>query len=479
MRASPTSRRRSGRWSTPTPTSAARRPSGGFSYGGEATFYVFPGDTFGFRVTGRNLDSDNTVRGTLTLSSQPFVEAGIGADDDNRQWPGRHGHGRRVADGKLVEPGETRWFKFPVVPNQKVPGRPRPTCPPTTTSRCTATSSRPSTSWPTTPTRWRSCPRRSTAPSGAQSQVPTYPDVGAGRADGEADDRSRRRRSRRASTRPGSTRPGSTPRGSTRRGSTRRASTRPGSTRPARSTPTATRPPGSSRPSAPRRTRLCSRSRPTPAATPRPSRRAPATPRASSTSGCRATTTGCSPTDEPSGVARTSRAATAAAQLSSASDLGWKDGRHAAGSPPARRSRSSSPTAASCSLDEDEVAPYLDEARRTSPTPPTAWCSTSRSRPRRGAAGAGGRQVGCPYAVNLVAEAIADLVEDYRNDSTRVRRASPAATRSCRSSATPTSRAWGRRASSSRRCGPTAPSGVEPRHRPGAQPGRLRLAAPT
>ena len=95
-------------------------PSGGFSYGGDAIFFVHPGQTFGFRITGRNFDSDNTVRGSLTLSSQPFVEPGIGAEDDNRQWPGAQTMDGASLDGKLLEPGETRWFKFPVVPNQNV-----------------------------------------------------------------------------------------------------------------------------------------------------------------------------------------------------------------------------------------------------------------------------------------------------------------------------------------------------------------------
>ncbi len=95
-------------------------PSAGFSYGGDATFYVSPGDTFGFRITGRNFDGDNTVRGSLILSSQPFVDDGIGADDDNRQWPGAQTMDGASLTGKLLEPGETRWFKFPVVPNQNV-----------------------------------------------------------------------------------------------------------------------------------------------------------------------------------------------------------------------------------------------------------------------------------------------------------------------------------------------------------------------
>jgi hypothetical protein len=100
------------------PTSCCTSPSNGFLYGGVATFDVQAGDTYGFQLAGSNLDLNNFLRGTFTLSTKPYIDATIGTD--NRQWVGATdlpaGSG---IDAGLAEPGETRWYKFPVVPGQQ------------------------------------------------------------------------------------------------------------------------------------------------------------------------------------------------------------------------------------------------------------------------------------------------------------------------------------------------------------------------
>ncbi|NYD40785.1 hypothetical protein [Nocardioides panaciterrulae] len=100
------------------PTSCCSSPSNGFLYGGAATFHVSAGDTYGFRLSGSNGDLNNFLRGTFTLSTKPYVDATIGTD--NRQWLGAADLPEGGVDGTLAEPGEARWFRFPVVPGQHV-----------------------------------------------------------------------------------------------------------------------------------------------------------------------------------------------------------------------------------------------------------------------------------------------------------------------------------------------------------------------
>jgi hypothetical protein len=102
------------------PVDCCTSPSNGFVYGGIATFELQPGDTYGFRLSGSNFDSNNLLRGTLTLSTKPYLDATIGTD--NREWvgattlPDGFTHG---LDGTLNEAGEARWYRFPVVPGQQ------------------------------------------------------------------------------------------------------------------------------------------------------------------------------------------------------------------------------------------------------------------------------------------------------------------------------------------------------------------------
>ncbi len=95
-------------------------PSGGFSYSGVATFSL-PTDahTFGFRIIGSNYDTDNVLRGTLTLGTKPYVDPGIGSD--NRQWTGAVPISSATAQERTIaQPGESRWFTVPVGASQRV-----------------------------------------------------------------------------------------------------------------------------------------------------------------------------------------------------------------------------------------------------------------------------------------------------------------------------------------------------------------------
>jgi hypothetical protein len=49
------------------PVNCCAPPSGGFDYTGTTTFDLQPGDTYGFRMSGTNADSDARLLGTLTL----------------------------------------------------------------------------------------------------------------------------------------------------------------------------------------------------------------------------------------------------------------------------------------------------------------------------------------------------------------------------------------------------------------------------
>ena len=104
---------------TDGPTSCCDSPSNGFLYGGVATFDVRAGQVYGFRMSGSNSDSNNFLRGTLTLSTKPYLDATIGTD--NRQWTGAETlpAGDPGIDRSMAEPGEARWYRFPVVPGQQ------------------------------------------------------------------------------------------------------------------------------------------------------------------------------------------------------------------------------------------------------------------------------------------------------------------------------------------------------------------------
>jgi hypothetical protein len=100
------------------PVDCCTAPSNGFSYGGVASFDVQPGQTYGFRLSGSNFDTNNFLRGTFTLTTKPYLDATIGTD--NRQWTGAEDlPGGAGTTRSLGVPGETRWYKFPVVPGQQ------------------------------------------------------------------------------------------------------------------------------------------------------------------------------------------------------------------------------------------------------------------------------------------------------------------------------------------------------------------------
>ncbi|MGB0099850.1 MAG: putative Ig domain-containing protein [Nocardioides sp.] len=100
------------------PVDCCTSPSHGFLYGGLASFDVEPGQTYGFRLSGSNRDYNNFLRGTLTLNTRPYVDPSIG--EDNRQWLGAADLPATGASGTLDEAGEARWYRFPVVPGQRV-----------------------------------------------------------------------------------------------------------------------------------------------------------------------------------------------------------------------------------------------------------------------------------------------------------------------------------------------------------------------
>ncbi|QIK66203.1 hypothetical protein G7072_07450 [Nocardioides sp. HDW12B] len=107
------------------PRSCCETPSAGFSYGGVATFSLLAGQEYGFEVSGSNGDSNNTLSGTFTLSTRPYLES-LGGD--NRQWTKATdliaarpaGDQSGSAQDKLTESGESRWFRVPVIPGQTV-----------------------------------------------------------------------------------------------------------------------------------------------------------------------------------------------------------------------------------------------------------------------------------------------------------------------------------------------------------------------
>jgi hypothetical protein len=102
------------------PVSCCTTPSNGFVYGGVATFSNVPaGATYGFRMSGSNGDFNNFLQGSLILSIKPYLDATIG--QDNRDWPGAEDISTAPASSRRIgESGEARWFKFPVVPGQDV-----------------------------------------------------------------------------------------------------------------------------------------------------------------------------------------------------------------------------------------------------------------------------------------------------------------------------------------------------------------------
>ncbi|MBF4765509.1 hypothetical protein ISU07_20460 [Nocardioides islandensis] len=109
---------------TDGPAICCTSPSNGFIYGGTATFNdgttvdLGAGDTYGFRMSGSHNDINRLLRGTLTLTTRPYLDATVGTD--NRDWSGAKTLPTDEVNRSLNEAGEARWFKFPVVPGEDV-----------------------------------------------------------------------------------------------------------------------------------------------------------------------------------------------------------------------------------------------------------------------------------------------------------------------------------------------------------------------
>jgi hypothetical protein len=95
-------------------------PSAGFSYSGSYAFNVEDGDTYGFKVGGQNYDSNPLFTGTLTLATSvpPYTDPAAVAS--NTSWTTAAPLTAAGLDGTLSQPGEARWYKFPVQPASQV-----------------------------------------------------------------------------------------------------------------------------------------------------------------------------------------------------------------------------------------------------------------------------------------------------------------------------------------------------------------------
>lgn len=68
------------------PVNCCASPSGGFSYSGSVDLTVGAGDTYGFKISGSNQDSDGRLIGTLTVDGPAVVDSdgdGVADADDN------------------------------------------------------------------------------------------------------------------------------------------------------------------------------------------------------------------------------------------------------------------------------------------------------------------------------------------------------------------------------------------------------------
>ena len=100
------------------PTDCCIAPSGGFTYSGTHLFDVEAGDTYGFSFGGANFDGDPRFNGTLTLAESPYTSGHTVAS--NTSWITALPLTTAGADGALLQPGEARWYKFPVQPDSQV-----------------------------------------------------------------------------------------------------------------------------------------------------------------------------------------------------------------------------------------------------------------------------------------------------------------------------------------------------------------------
>ncbi len=101
------------------PVNCCTPPSGGFSYTGSHSFDVVDGDTYGFTMGGFNFDSDTSFFGKLTLAlDAPYTDPAAVAS--NTSWTTAAPLTTAGIDGTLTQPGEVRWYKFPIQPDSQV-----------------------------------------------------------------------------------------------------------------------------------------------------------------------------------------------------------------------------------------------------------------------------------------------------------------------------------------------------------------------
>ena len=95
-------------------------PSGGFSYTGSHAFDVVAGDTYGFTAGGFNFDSDPHFFATLALTNANVPYTNALAVASNTSWTTAAPLTAAGINGVLTQPGEVRWYKFPIQPDSQV-----------------------------------------------------------------------------------------------------------------------------------------------------------------------------------------------------------------------------------------------------------------------------------------------------------------------------------------------------------------------
>jgi len=88
-------------------------PSAGFTYSGTTILAVQAGDTYGFRMSGSNFDSNSILRGTLTVGGPV-----------NDSWPAATqidvASGDGTASDSIDGSGQARWYRFAIAPGEGV-----------------------------------------------------------------------------------------------------------------------------------------------------------------------------------------------------------------------------------------------------------------------------------------------------------------------------------------------------------------------
>ena len=110
------------------PVNCCTKPSSGFTYSGTTSLHVEEGEPYGFRLGGLNFDSNPDFHGTFTLAlpattppppAVPFTDPATLVD--NTSWSTAELlTSATPLHETLLQPGEARWYKFPVTPNSQV-----------------------------------------------------------------------------------------------------------------------------------------------------------------------------------------------------------------------------------------------------------------------------------------------------------------------------------------------------------------------